>query len=393
MHPAVVICLGVLIALGIVERLVRDRAWRTVPIRIHVNGTRGKSTVTRLIWAALREAGIPALAKTTGTEPRLLLPDGKETVLKRRGRTNIREQLRTLLLAKKKGARAIVLECMAIHPELQWISEHALICSTIGVITNVRMDHMEVMGDCLEEIAKSLANTVPAKATLVVGDSRCLSIFETKASKMDTRVVIAGKDIGDYSHSAAIPGWLSENYGTALAVTRTLGIPDSVAVAGMSKDLTNPAFEGLGMDRTLGRGPHYLDATAANDPESFLAVLESFTGRLQAPLTGASESPSRQAGILVYNHRSDRPARLLHFVTHVFSALPTWAIVITGNRPTLSLWLAIRQIGVGKRIAFVGSRQLASHLDGSLPRPEAIAFCGNTRGLYPHAIIERGYHG
>ncbi len=37
-----------------------------VPIRIHVNGIRGKSTVTRLIGGALRESGLKNMTKTTG---------------------------------------------------------------------------------------------------------------------------------------------------------------------------------------------------------------------------------------------------------------------------------------------------------------------------------------
>jgi gamma-polyglutamate synthase len=110
-------CLVLLVGLGLVERYWRNRARKAVPIRIHVNGTRGKTSVTRLIWAALRAAGIPPLAKTTGAAPCLLLPDGTERSLRRRGKANIREQLRTLWLAKRSGARAVVLECMAIAPD------------------------------------------------------------------------------------------------------------------------------------------------------------------------------------------------------------------------------------------------------------------------------------
>ena len=46
--------LALVLSLLLWERLARDRALAAVPIRIHVNGTRGKSTVTRLIAGALR---------------------------------------------------------------------------------------------------------------------------------------------------------------------------------------------------------------------------------------------------------------------------------------------------------------------------------------------------
>ena len=36
---------------------------------VHVNGTRGKSTVCRLIDAGLRAGGVRVFCKTTGTDP------------------------------------------------------------------------------------------------------------------------------------------------------------------------------------------------------------------------------------------------------------------------------------------------------------------------------------
>jgi hypothetical protein len=50
MNPAAGPRLGPSFAIGIgaIERFSAAKARRAVPIRIHVNGTRGKSTVTRL---------------------------------------------------------------------------------------------------------------------------------------------------------------------------------------------------------------------------------------------------------------------------------------------------------------------------------------------------------
>ena len=141
----------------------RDRALAGLPIPFDVNGTRAKSTVTRLVWSALREAGIPAMAKTTGTAPRLLLPDGREIPLGRRGPANVREQLALARHARRLGARAMVVECMAIDPVLQHATERQMIRATIGVITNVRLDHTEAMGRDLETIALSLSNTIPER--------------------------------------------------------------------------------------------------------------------------------------------------------------------------------------------------------------------------------------
>ena len=61
----------------------------------------------------------------------------------------------------KDNPEALVMECMAIQPQYQWVSEHKIIKSNYGVITNVRPDHLEEMGYSLTHIAKSLSNTIP----------------------------------------------------------------------------------------------------------------------------------------------------------------------------------------------------------------------------------------
>jgi UDP-N-acetylmuramyl tripeptide synthase len=71
-------CLVVLIAYLLAERILLGRRRRRIPLRIAVTGTRGKSSVVRLIAAAMREAGLSVLAKTTGSQPILIHPDGEE---------------------------------------------------------------------------------------------------------------------------------------------------------------------------------------------------------------------------------------------------------------------------------------------------------------------------
>ena len=55
----------ILILIGYFERLNHQHAISNIPLRINVNGTRGKSSVTRLISAGLRAGGIRTFAKTT----------------------------------------------------------------------------------------------------------------------------------------------------------------------------------------------------------------------------------------------------------------------------------------------------------------------------------------
>src|SRR5260370_41855219 len=77
-----------LVILGVREYRKHQFTIRTIPHRIHVNGTRGKSSVTRLITGGLQGGGIKTLGKTTGTMPCYITPQGKQVHIQRIGTAN-----------------------------------------------------------------------------------------------------------------------------------------------------------------------------------------------------------------------------------------------------------------------------------------------------------------
>ena len=395
-HAVIILaCLGVLLLLGAWERLARDRARRAVPIRIHVNGTRGKSTVTRLIWGALVEAGIPAVAKTTGTAARLLLPDGTERPVRRLAPPNIREQLWLLRQAHHAGARAVVAECMAIQPELQAISERQMLAATIGVITNVRTDHTDVMGRTLDDIAASLANATPRRGVLVVGDRPFLHVFERRAHRLGTRVVLASAEASpadrpsaaDVDHDANSPasGWRNHNRALALAVTRELHIPDEVALRGMAKARPDPGAVTTGTLNFAGRSVPFVDATAANDPESLDLLLADLQAGNELPPGGSHLWTRDAAGlIVVYNHRADRPERFRCFAARSTPLRRAAHVLVTGDRPSLTLLRLVRRCRNGRLLHVAARSALVTDLARlvvAAPAVETILFCGNAKRL------------
>ena len=70
------------------RRRVDELQWR-----VHVNGIRGKSTVTRIIAGMMREAGIVTVAKSTGTFAAVINEDGVDEPIDRRGPATILEQI------------------------------------------------------------------------------------------------------------------------------------------------------------------------------------------------------------------------------------------------------------------------------------------------------------
>ena len=96
---------------------------------------------------ALRGGGLVTVAKTTGTAARFINPDGQEEPVYRKfGMANIVEQIGIVRRAAAYSPDALVIECMAVMPDLQEVNERKLIRSTICVICNVREDHLAEMG-------------------------------------------------------------------------------------------------------------------------------------------------------------------------------------------------------------------------------------------------------
>jgi poly-gamma-glutamate synthase PgsB/CapB len=310
-----------LLGLAVLEAYLHDRRLRQIPIRIHVNGTRGKSTTTRLIAAGLRAGGHRVIAKTTGTLPRIILEDGSEIAVRRRGRATIREQMTTIALAARRRADAVVLECMAIHPELQWVSERRIVRATVGVITNVRLDHMEVMGQTREAIARALLLTVPRRGILVAGSPDHLDLFAEACARHRSVFRLAPEP----PESAVVEGGAAmdfpENTATALAVCEAVGIDREHALQGMRGAV--PDVGALRVRRTRLDGKHlnFINAFSLNDVDSLQLVWR----RLEQ--SGSLSRPR----IVILNCRTDRPLRSEVFGQIAGSSLGADRLVLVGE--------------------------------------------------------------
>src|SRR5215212_6339149 len=96
--PVVSLLFLVLLAAGVLlywRLAIADHRRRLdqLAVRVHVNGIRGKSSVTRLVAGVLREGGYVTVAKTTGSAARVIEARGEETAIKRRGAATINEQV------------------------------------------------------------------------------------------------------------------------------------------------------------------------------------------------------------------------------------------------------------------------------------------------------------
>ena len=128
---------------------------------------------------------------------------GKDLVIHRLRSASIGEQVKLLRSFAKKKPDAVVIECMAVQPQYQWVAEQKMIKSTVNVITNVRPDHLDEMGSTMEDIAYSLSNTIPYNGTLVTAEKDVLEPLEKVAKSRNTNVnvVDSGSISPDYMDS------------------------------------------------------------------------------------------------------------------------------------------------------------------------------------------------
>ena len=329
------ILLLLLIGLGLVESYYHRLAIAQLPIRIHVNGSRGKSSVTRLISAGLRAGGLKTLAKTTGTAPRIIDENGKDRIIHRLRSASIGEQVRLLRNFAKKKPNAVVIECMAVNPQYQWVSEQKMIQSTISVMTNVRPDHLDEMGITLHDNTMSLSNTIPYKGNLVTveGDINRDGQIDILDKEISDVLAEVSKNRKTEFHQASadnIPsGYMDrfpylehiDNVAMALKVCELSGVDQQTALDGMLSVQPDPGATIIWKLNCNGKHNYFVNLLAANDPSS---TYNAYT-QLQPQI---GDSPV----CIFLNTREDRRYRTNQLLNLVFTKIKPNMLIIRGEK-------------------------------------------------------------
>jgi len=313
----------VLIISGLLEFRYHQLVLSSIPMRIHVNGTRGKSSVTRLIAAGLRAGGKRTFAKTTGTAPRVIDSEGIDRIIHRLRSPSIGEQVRLLKYFSAEKPDVVVMECMAVQPQYQWISEHQMVKSDIGVITNARPDHLDEMGPTDVDVVRSLSNSIPIDGTLITAEEKHKNILEKVAEQNGSEFLysdegsITDSELNKFSYIEH-----PQNIAIALDVCKKMGIKRDVALTGMHS--VKPDLGALIVWKLKGENGslQFVNGMAANDPVSTLQIWKFVIDRY----------PTTSGSAVFFNSRDDRPLRTNQMLELTFEEIKPEHFIIRGDK-------------------------------------------------------------
>lgn len=329
---------------------------------IHVNGIRGKSTVSRLIDAGVRAGGYKVFTKITGTSPRIIDTFNVEREINRKGKANIKEQIKTINWAYREGAEVLITECMAVKPEYQYICENKILHADINIITNVREDHLDEMGKSLDKIASSLANTIPTNGAIFTSDEKYFDFFKREAIKKNSKVFINREEKEEY--------WeidFPSNVALALEVCKYIRIDEKKALEGMKNYHRDPGVLKVLLYKNRENKIYFINAMAANDPNSTEIIIDRLS----------KKDYWNNKRYLLVNNRGDRVSRWEQYISFVKKIDKKFdKILISGENRELFQKYLLKEKIAKEKIEIVGN---ASDFD-SIEKDILILAVGNICG-------------
>jgi len=316
---AVLVLIGLYIFFLRIEKVRHEKRVKSIPVRIWVNGSRGKSSVTRLIAAGLRAGDKKVIAKTTGTRASLIMDNQNEQPVMRLGMPNIREQVKIYRQASAERPDAIVFECMALRPDLQYSEAVHIVKPNTVVITNLRADHLDIMGPSIKDVAEHFLNALPNNVNLFLGDSTVATdhdhIIRSKNAKvhLSNPERISNSTLRDFhyiEHKA--------NVALALDVCKHFGVKEQDAITAMRNTTPDPGVLRKHKIALGNKEVTLVNAMAANDPDSTYLIWQMI------------DKDYPQINILV-NCRNDRIDRSFQMADLIRERLRADKYILTGT--------------------------------------------------------------
>ncbi len=288
----------VLIAAGLMEHALHQKRLAKIPIRILVNGTRGKTSVSKILVAALNQNGVRTVGRTTGSEASMIMPDGTIVPIQRRSYARITEMLPFVRRCSEENLACIVVECMALGAENQHVFSDVLLKPTHIAITNSYVDHMVEIGATEEETVWTLSRCLHRGSEVFCAEDAYAGYCEQAGSTFH-RVVVRDYESGKIESSIRMH---DSNLSIAVDLLETLGISEERVVGAVQAVVPDI---GLIKEVTGEQGAVFIMDFAVND------LFNMDKAIVDASATYGVD----QRLCILFNNRKDREYRLLHMET------------------------------------------------------------------------------
>lgn len=341
--------LFIVILLLTLEKIFVTRCVNKLRIRIIVNGTRGKSTVTKYVSLLLRSNNIPTISKITGIIPTIQAKRGNEEEVKRRGPARVTEQFKIIRKACKEKVESLVLENMTINPELQKI-ESASFKPHFYIITNIREDHLEETGFDPAERVKAICEAIPRNSIVITAERKYRNEIESQTFKKKSRFIHIDDSLKE-KIELTNTSLIYDNVAIAICVAKELNLITESFLQTINEIKSEQKSEIILNDHKI----NFINGFAINDVPSAKILLNGID------IKGQNQ-------IIIFNSRADRPLRSKQFVEW-FSQLENISrFIITGdhigytNREMIKRGLDKNKITVWKKNESKNAKEKLSKL-------------------------------
>ena len=276
-----------------------------IPIRILVTGSRGKSSLVRLLHAAFSACGVNTFARITGVLPREIGPGGRERVIRRVSPIHIAE-MGWWLTQVPADAEALVMENSAVTPDL--------LRPTLVVWTTLRPDHTELWGATRKDAARALMRGVPHGVPVAGGPELNAPEVQPMLRANANTLHLAQGAQGAGSHQE-----------------------ENVNLAALAFALCAPHLDAEVARRAmLDLPPDIADFRILEEDGDCLAAAFAANDRKSTEQLFAETGWDERETTLLYHHRLDRAARLDDFLPWI-AARPWKDVVFSrASRPLFS---------------------------------------------------------
>jgi gamma-polyglutamate synthase len=213
------------------------------------------------------------------------------------------------------------------------------------VITNVRLDHLDVMGPGLMDVAKAISFTIPSKKYLFTAENRIYNYLE-KIAKNKKCVSFQSDEKSVTSEEMAGFTYIEhkENVALALAVCEHLGVNRKTALKGMYSAISDEGVLTKAIIRRDDKKVTFFNAFAANDPESSLMIWNNIIRCV----------PEGDLKIIMVNTREDRLDRARQLVEMISNSISADHVILIGQRSEVVEDMALKKNILKEKIVNIG---------------------------------------